>query len=86
MVTWAHNKLWAAVLVRAVIDSKMPCYGNVNRERIRNSAVFWLYKSKNYGPGSLIWVCEALGLSVDFVRDYVRGWDGIKFDTFGILL
>jgi len=86
METWGHRKLWAAVLVRAIIDSKMHCCGNVNRERIRNSAIFWLYKSKGRGPGSFMWACEALGLSVEFVRDYVRGWDGIKFDSFNYLL
>jgi hypothetical protein len=86
MTTWAHNKLWAAVLAQAIVDSKRDSEGNKNHKRNRSSAIFWLYKSKQNGPGSFIWICEALELSIDFVREYVREWDGIRFDTFGDLL
>jgi hypothetical protein len=92
-MTCSEYRLWAAVLARAIFDSKknvpfwmvdgtkMP-----KSELARTSAIYWLYKSKKNGVGSLVWICEVLDLSVDFVRDYVRGWDGIRFDSFGDLL
>lgn len=85
MVNWEHNKLWAAVLVQAIIDSKRDCGFNKSHKKNRSSAIFWMYKSKNTGTGSLPWICEMLGLSVDFVREYVREWNGIRFDTFNYL-
>jgi hypothetical protein len=81
-----EHKLWAAVLARAIFDSKKDTILFPKHNRDRTSAIFWLYKSKQNGPGSLIWICEALELSVDFIREYVREWDGIRFDSFGDLL
>jgi hypothetical protein len=84
----SERKLWAAVLAQAIIDSKRDCAlyetrGLGQRHKVnRDSANYWLYESERHGIGSLIWICDELGLSVSFVREYVTCWNGNKFSTF----
>jgi len=84
----SERKLWAAVLAQAIIDSKRDgalyeTRGLGRRHKLnRDSANYWLYKSERHGVGSLIWICDELGLSVSFVREYVTCWNGNKFSTF----
>lgn len=85
--TWhemvAYRALWASVLRNAIDDilyvrkhrNSTVSYHNSKHihqaEKNRYQAKFWIKNRKDNGPGSFIWVCDALGLEADVVRDKI---------------
>lgn len=67
-------QLWCAVIRTAIIDYRRDCSKYQNKyqgSRFRAwqmDAQHWLFRSCYDGPGSLLWVCGLLGLTVSEVR------------------
>ena len=65
------QKLWAAVLVRALEDLQGKCGSSVTREQrdlLIKQSYWWFFVSELDGIGSLKWICEALGLDIQAIR------------------
>jgi len=58
-----YKKLWAAVIGRAISD-----LGKKKESLAYSQAEYWLFNSDNKEVGSLFWICEHLGLDVDYIR------------------
>ena len=71
----AARSLWTAVLARAVDDYR---YKGATKESIayRKDARQWIDCSSYKGVGSFAYVCEALDLDPDAVRDRLKRKDG----------
>ncbi len=54
------KKMWAAVLKQSFLDLKTKKYAA--------SAAWWFFRSKEDGPGSLRWICQALEIDIAHVR------------------
>lgn len=67
--------LWAAVLARAVEDYR---YKGSSKESLahKKDAREWVACSSYKGVGSFYYVCEALDLEPDAVRDRLKRSDG----------
>ncbi len=55
-----EKKLWSAALLKAFKDLKS--------KRYARSAEHWFFRSKEDGPGSLQWICQALEIDIIHVR------------------
>ena len=44
----------------------------IDLRRIKDKAGFWLFRSKETGIGSLLWICDNFKISVDCVRKESR--------------
>jgi len=61
----AYSQLWMAVLQKAVADATSPATPAEASEISE-----WL-RSYNASPGSLIWICDILGIDAEAVREEV---------------
>jgi len=62
-MTEPEQTLWSSVLMQAIQDLSGPDF-------VAKSARAWL-TSRSTSPGSLIWICDQLGLDPDAVRQNV---------------
>lgn len=76
-----NNKmLWAAVLAQAFTDltfypknrkavkSKERLIRERSANNIRDSTSFWFFSSTEKGPGSVIWIAQALNIDLSYIR------------------
>ena len=80
---YAYVDLWITVIVQAIDDSSKiidPTRKDMrDLLRFKKSAKYWLFKSNVYGIGSLAWICNYIGLDIEWVRRIAR----IKIDASG---
>ncbi len=72
-----ERRLWYAVILQAIEDyQKDPGRYNIKTrktiKRYRDTAEFWIFKSKLKSPGSLHWVCENLELDIEAIRFFAK--------------
>jgi hypothetical protein len=60
------RKLWSAVMEQAIEDL------SGDNPRIQQAAVDWFSNRQNDGVGSFVWVCQAIDLDPDSVRECIR--------------
>lgn len=66
-----EKKMWAAVLVLAINDLIKPiCVEKKNIDRVKSETGDW-FQSQQEGIGSLLWICDVLEISSDYVRNSI---------------
>jgi len=66
--------LWCGVIRNAIIEVRRDCsryqnkYQGSRYQAWQVDAHHWLFRSSYSGPGSLLWICEHLGLDPNKVR------------------
>lgn len=69
-----ERALWYAVIEQAIEDYHKDPLVNKDKhkqseiKRIKDNAAFWLFRSKEIRIGGLAWICEVLGLSIEYIR------------------
>jgi hypothetical protein len=68
-----ERELWLSVLAQCVEDlfGPEPARGS-KRWHLRQSAANWI-ESPSYSPGSLLWICDHLGLDSNDMRKKILG-------------
>lgn len=59
-----EKRMWAAALRNALLCYRSP------RQDVRDETIKWL-NEKSMRTGSLMWICQALNLDPDFVRNKI---------------
>lgn len=70
----AYGQLWLAVLQKAVEDASTPLQPAENHQGdlfYQRRARLWMV-TRRKGTGSLVWICDILGLDPDVIRSEVH--------------
>jgi len=75
-----EKKLWAAVLLQAFLDLEVLTFGNLTQSSLaRVQAEGWIRSNRNDYIGSFLYVCDALDLDPEFVREkFLKAQERVK--------